>query len=206
MLRAAVAVLSLALLSAGCAHAPPAGEPAGATVVAGDVPFVPTPPEVVSAMLRLAEVRGGDVVYDLGCGDGRIVIAAARDHGARGVGIELDPALVAEAERAAARAGVSGLVSFRQADLLATDLGEATVVTLYLGDKLNLLLRAKLLSELRPGARIVSHNFAMGDWRPDEMARAGWHQLYRWNVPQQVPAALRTISPREAERVGELPY
>jgi SAM-dependent methyltransferase len=205
--RVTLAALALAA-AAACAHAPPRGgtAPPDAQLGQPEVPFVATPPEVVDEMLRVAHVGRGDVVYDPGCGDGGMVIAAARAQGVRGVGVDIDPALVAEAERAAAVTGVVGLVTFRRADVLEVDLREATVVTLYLGDKMNLLLRAKLLHELRPGARIVSHNFGMGDWRPDATRNVGWHEVHLWTVPETVPAALRTISPREAERVGDLPY
>jgi SAM-dependent methyltransferase len=134
-----------------------------------DVMFVPTNIDVALGMLRLAGVGDSDVVYDLGSGDGRLVIAAAKRYGARGVGIDIDPSLVAEAARNADTAGVTGRVSFRKADLFQTPLGDATVVTLYLTPMLNLRLRPKLLEELRPGARVVSNNFDMGEWEPDSM-------------------------------------
>jgi len=130
-------------------------------------PFVATPPDVVDRMLELANVGPGDVVYDLGCGDGRIVIAAAQKFGARGVGVDLDPLRVQEAQANARKAGVEHLVSFRVQDALDTDVSEATVVTLYLVSSLNVKLRPRLMTELRTGSRIVSHNFAMGDWQPD---------------------------------------
>src|SRR5436190_583019 len=130
----------------------------------GDVPYVQTPDRVVHEMLALAGVGADDVVYDLGAGDGRIVIAAARWRGARGVGIEIDPALVQQARRDAAGVGVADRVRFEAADLFAADLREATVVTLYLSPELNARLRPRLLSQLPPGARVVSHQFAMGDW------------------------------------------
>jgi|GEM_PF-2479417 len=153
-----------------------------------DVIYVPTPPETVDEMLRQARLKPGGVLYDLGSGDGRIPVAAARQYGVRAVGIEIDPKLVGEAEEAARREGVSGLVSFRHADMFRVDLREATVVTLYLSDRLNLLLRPKLLAELRPGARIVSHDFTMGDWRPERSVRVPWKNLYRtvhvWTVPR----------------------
>ena len=152
-----------------------------------DVIFVPTPMETVAEMLRLANIREGDVLYDLGSGDGRIPIMAAQRYGIRAVGIEIDPALVAQANEQAQREGVANLVSFRQADLFQTDLREATVVTLYLSDSLNLRLHPKLLRELRPGARIVSHDFRMGDWPPEQTVRVPWENLYRtvyvWTVP-----------------------
>lgn len=138
-------------------------------------------------MLRLAVVGPGDVVYDLGSGDGRVVIAAARDFGARGVGVEIDPKLVAESTESARRAGVADRVAFRAGDLFQTDLTEATVVTLYLSTELNLRLRPKLLRELRPGARIVSHDFDMGDWAPARTVHVQERgsQLRLWIVPRQ---------------------
>ncbi len=166
----------------------------GLTGVAGcihpraDVPYVQTPHEVVAQMLRLAGVGRNDVVYDLGSGDGRLVIAAARDFGARGVGVEIDPRLVAQSVESARRAGVGDRVTFREQDLFQTDLADATVVTLYLSPALNLRLRPKLLRELRAGARIVSHDFDMGDWPParalriDVRERAS--QVYLWVVPK----------------------
>jgi SAM-dependent methyltransferase len=128
---------------------------------------VPTNIDVALGMLRLAGVTDTDVVYDLGSGDGRLVIAAAKRYGARGVGIDIDPSLVAEASRIADTAGVTARVSFRKADLFQTDLRHATVVTLYLTPSLNLRLRPKLLQELPPGARVVSNNFDMGEWEAD---------------------------------------
>jgi len=129
-------------------------------------PYVPSPPDVVERMLAFAKVTAKDVVYDLGCGDGRIVIAAARSYGARGVGVDIDPSLVEEAKANAKRAGVERLVTFRLEDALTTDVSEATVVTLYLFGAGNLKLRPRLTAQLRPGARIVSHNFMLGDWPP----------------------------------------
>ncbi len=152
-----------------------------------DVPDVRTPLVVVNEMLRLAEVTTGDVVYDLGSGDGRILIAAARDRGARGVGLEIDPALVAQSTDRARRLGLTDKVTFRQQDLFEADLTPATVVTLYLSPDLNRRLRPKLLRELRPGARIVSHSFDMGDWAPTRTMQVssneGSHTLYLWVVP-----------------------
>jgi len=152
-----------------------------------EVPNVPTPHQVVDVMLRLAAVGKDDVVYDLGSGDGRIVIAAARDFGARGVGIEIDPRLVAEGSRWARRAGVAERTRFVHQDLFQTDLSQATTVTLYLGRQLNARLRPKLLRELRAGARVVSHQFDMGDWRPDRQIQievdGAWHTVYLWVIP-----------------------
>jgi hypothetical protein len=133
-------------------------------------PYVVTSQEIVDEMLRLAGVGKDDVIYDLGSGDGRIVITAARVYGARGIGFELDPALVRQSNQNARNAGVSHLVEFRQQDVLTVDLSPATVVTVYLSRDANLLLRPRLQTQLQPGARVVSHEFDMGDWRP-EMSR-----------------------------------
>lgn len=132
-------------------------------------PYVPTPQDVVEKMLELAEVSGGDVVYDLGCGDGRIVITAAQKYGARGVGVDLDPQRIADANANAERAGVTRLVTFKVQDALTVDVSEATVVTLYMLTSGNLKLRPMLTRQLRKGARIVSHNYSMGDWRPAQV-------------------------------------
>jgi ribosomal protein L11 methylase PrmA len=155
------------------------------------VPYVPTSPEGVQAMLKLAEVKKGDVVYDLGCGDGRIVVAAAKDFGARGVGIDIDPQRISEAKENARKAGVLDSVRFEETDLFQANIRDATVVTLFLLSSVNLKLRPKLLQELRPGARIVSNTFEMGDWKPDKELTVGnandgsyWsHRLYLWIVP-----------------------
>jgi precorrin-6B methylase 2 len=154
-----------------------------------DVPFVATDQRVVEEMLRLARVGKDDVVYDLGCGDGRIVISAAKVHGARGVGVDIDPARVREATDNAAQAGVADKVTIKQQDLFETDLREATVVTLYLLPGVNLKLKPKLLSELKPGARVVSHNFDMGDWTPDEVVRVGSATVYLWTIPAEGTAS-----------------
>lgn len=150
-------------------------------------PFVGTPPDVVDRMLALAGVTKDDVVYDLGCGDGRIVIAAAVKFGARGVGIDIDPLRVAEAQRNAAVARVEHLVTFRVEDALATDVSGASVVTLYLLASQNVALKPALMKQLRPGARVVSHNFAMGDWAPDVVdtfasADRQTRTLYLWRI------------------------
>ena len=153
------------------------------TQVSIQAPYVQTPPEVVSAMLKLAGVRKDDLVYDLGCGDGRIVIAAARDFGARAVGVDINPARIREAQQNARRAGVRDRIEFRQQDLFDTDISRATVVTLYLLPEVNLALRPKLLRELKPGTRIVSNSFDMGDWRPDKVVQVAEGKLYYWVVP-----------------------
>ena len=154
-------------------------------------PYVATPADVVDRMLALATVTSRDVVYDLGCGDGRIVIAAAQKFGARGVGVDIDPARIAEAQRNAARARVEHLVTFRLEDALATDVSEATVVTLYLLASQNVALRPILTRQLRPGSRIVSHNFAMGDWDPDVVdvftsADGQSRTLYLWKADGKI--------------------
>ena len=152
-----------------------------------EVPDVRTPPEVVIEILRLAHVGPDDVVYDLGSGDGRIPIAAARDFGARGVGIELDPDLVAESVRNARRARVADRTRFLEQNIFDADISEATVVVLYLSPDLNLRLRPKLLAQLKPGSRIVSHDFPIGDWKPDRVANfkgpERTHVLSLWIVP-----------------------
>ena len=147
-------------------------------------PYVRTPANVVSAMLKLAGVKASDIVYDLGCGDGRIVIAAAKDYGAHGVGIDIDPERIQEARENARKSGVEALVKFEVNDLFATDIRNATVVALYLLPDVNLRLRPKLLKELKPGTRIVSHDFHMGDWKPEkhEMVDAG-SNIYLWRIP-----------------------
>jgi SAM-dependent methyltransferase len=149
-----------------------------------DIHFVPTPLEVVRAMLTLADVGPGDVVYDLGSGDGRIVIEAAR-RGARGVGIDLDPALVAQASVNASKAGVLDRVRFIEGDFFTADLSQASVVTMYLLSSINQRLRPKLLRELEPGARIVSHRFGMGDWKPDRERHVGQTEVFLWRVPDR---------------------
>jgi len=150
-----------------------------------DIHFVPTPDEVVEAMLRLADVGANDVVYDLGSGDGRIPITAARRFGARGVGIELDPELVAQATRSAQQAGVADRVRFVEGDIFESDISPATVVTLYLLTSINERLRPKLQKELRPGTRIVSHQFRMGDWEPERDVVVDFRSLFLWRVPKR---------------------
>lgn len=154
-------------------------------------PYVPTPGDVVQRMLALAKVGPNDIVYDLGCGDGRIVIAAARKYGARGVGVDIDPERIAESIANARQAGVEKLVSFRVQDALTVDVSQATVVTLYLLSGSNLRLRPLLTKQLAPGARIVSHNFGMGDWEPTEVrtfedGRGSSRTLYLWTADGKV--------------------
>ncbi len=143
-----------------------------------EVPYVPTPEEVVMEMLKMAGVTQNDIVYDLGCGDGRIVITAAKVFGARGVGVDIDPNLIRQSNENARKAGVTDRVKFIEQDLFETDIREATVVALYLLPELNLQLRPKLLRDLRPGSRIVAHEFDMGDWKPDNMAKVPKVKLY----------------------------
>ncbi|HZR03705.1 MAG TPA: class I SAM-dependent methyltransferase [Burkholderiales bacterium] len=150
-----------------------------------DVPYVPTTPEVVAEMLRLGQVDKNDLVYDLGSGDGRIVITAAKKYGARGVGVDIDPNRVREAKENAQKEGVTDKVKFVQQDLFNTDLHDATVVTLYLLPSVNMKLRPKLLSELKPGTKVVSHNYDMGDWKPDQTVQLGSHTIYVWTVPEK---------------------
>jgi precorrin-6B methylase 2 len=154
---------------------------------APDVHYEPTPPEVVEVMLRLADVKAGDVVYDLGCGDGRIVIRAARDFGARGVCVDIDPQRIAESQENARAAGVADRIRFVNQDLFVTDVSEATVVMLFLSPGLNLKVRPKLLRELTPGARIVSHWHDMDDWKPQKTVRVQGNgrerPVYLWIIP-----------------------
>ena len=172
--------LSLALLGAFPASA------AGQASRSPDVHFVPTPHEVVAAMLKVADVRKNDVLYDLGSGDGRIVIAAARKYGTRGTGIDIDSVRVAEGRLGARKAGVSNRAKFMQADLFQTDLRDATVVTLYLLPTLNVKLRPKLYAELKPGSRVVSHAFDMGNWKPDSTFMVGTSAVFYWVIPANV--------------------
>jgi predicted O-methyltransferase YrrM len=155
-----------------------------------DVVYVPTPPEVVEGMLELAKVTGDDVLYDLGSGDGRIPIAAAQKYGTRGVGIDINPQRIQEANENAKEAGVTDKVQFRQQDLFQADFSEATVVTLYLLPELNVKLRPRLLQELKPGTRIVSHAFDMGEWKPERTEQIGGRTIYLWVVPENPPANL----------------
>jgi SAM-dependent methyltransferase len=147
-----------------------------------EVPYLATSNEVASAMLRLAGVTERDIVYDLGCGDGRIVIMAAQDHQAHGVGIDINSDLIQRARINADKSGVGGNVRFEVADLFETDLHNATVVALYLIPAMNLRLRPKLLKELKPGSRIVSHNFDMGDWIPDQEEEVDGQKIYLWTI------------------------
>ena len=160
------------------------------TIPGQDVPYEPTPMPVVRAMLELADVGPQDVVYDLGSGDGRIPITAANEFGARGVGIEIDPALVAQAQAKAREAGVEDKVAFRLDDMYAADVGPATVVTLFLHPKPNLKLRLKLRSDLQAGSRVVSYVWDMADWAPEEVRRVNAQRIFLWRIPPR--AAMMT--------------
>lgn len=148
-----------------------------------DVIFVPTPNEVVDKMLELAKVTAKDTVYDLGCGDGRIVITAAQKYGARAVGIDIDPKRIEEATANAKAAKVTDKVKLVEADLFEANISEATVVTLYLLTRLNEKLKPKLLKDLKPGTRVVSHAFDMGDWKPEATASVSASSVYLWRIP-----------------------
>lgn len=178
VLLATTWLVALTLL-AGCAstHTRPAPKL--------DVVWVPTPPEVITVMLDLANVGPKDLVYDLGCGEGEILIAAAK-RGARGVGVDLDPERIQNARANAKRAGVADKLTFFEQDLFTTDISKATVVTLYLLPELNERLRPTLLKTLRPGTPVVSHDFAMGDWEPErtvEIELTRTHRAYLWRIP-----------------------
>ena len=155
-----------------------------------DVPYVPSKPEVVATMLRMAKVTKTDLLYDLGCGDGRIVITAAEHYGTRGVGLDIDPDRIQESKENAAKANVGQLVKFQEQDIFQADFHEATVVSLYLLTSVNLRLRPNLLAQLRPGTRVVSHNYAMDTWKPDDsavvMVNETTHNVYLWIVPANV--------------------
>jgi SAM-dependent methyltransferase len=196
-----IATIVLLAFATGCGRAPAPSTPvaesprvaAGAAAAQATVPdqtlrpdifFLGTPQPVVDAMLEMADIQRGDVLYDLGSGDGRIPIAAAKRYGIRAVGIEIDPGMIAEARANARKAGVEHLVTFVERDLFLADISEASVVTLYLLDRLNLQLRPKLLRDLEPGTRIVSHQFGMGDWRPEAARSIGRSDVYLWRIPE----------------------
>lgn len=178
-LRRVPALLLLVLLACVSASTAQSRQP--------EVPYVPTDDKVVAEMLKVANVGKNDVLYDLGSGDGRIVITAAKQFGTRGVGVDIDPVRVKEANENAAKAGVTDRVRFVQQDLFETDIREATVVTLYLLPEVNLRLRPKLLKDLKPGTRLVSHNYDMGDWAPLKTIIVNLpedaHTVYYWIVP-----------------------
>ena len=167
--------LVTAILLATLVHSAGAQQP--------DVVFVPTPQEVVDKMLEMAKVGKGDVLYDLGSGDGRIPVTAAKRFGIRAVGIDIDPQRIAEANENARKDGVANLVQFKREDLFKTKFGDATVVTLYLLPDLNVKLRPRLLAELKPGTRIVSHQFDMGTWKPERKLELNGRTIYLWTIP-----------------------
>jgi SAM-dependent methyltransferase len=177
-------ILFMIVAVSGCLHAD------GWQVKQPDVIFVPTPNRVVEEMLRMANIQKDDLIFDLGCGDGRIVILAAQKVGSHGVGIDIDPQRIKESKQNASEAGVEHLVQFLEQDLFQTDFSEATVVTLYLLPMLNLQLRPKLLTELRPGTRVISHDFGMNEWLPDQktvvVIEERHHWVYHWIVPANV--------------------
>jgi cyclopropane fatty-acyl-phospholipid synthase-like methyltransferase len=153
-----------------------------------DVPYVPTPPQVVEAMLKLAGVKKGELVIDLGCGDGRIVVAAARDFGARGMGYDLNPERIKEANANAEKAGVQDRVKFVEKNLFEAEIKDANVVTLYLLPSVNEKLKPRLLAELKPGTRVVSHSFTMGDWAPEKKVEIDNRTIYLWIIPAKTSA------------------
>ncbi len=176
MLVGVAAVLSLVLATA-----------APAQTRYPDVPYVPSSPQIVEGMLKLANVTAADTVYDLGCGDGRIAIMAAQKFGAKAVGVDIDPERIKEATENAQKAGVLGKVKFIEGDLFTVPIKDATVVTLYLLRSVNMKLRPRLLKELRPGTRIVSHTFDMGEWKPDKEIEVNGSRIYLWTVPRTPP-------------------
>lgn len=178
--------LALALLVVGLTQSAPLAQ-AQAGLRSPDVIFVPTPQTVVDAMLKMAGVTATDVVYDLGCGDGRIVITAAKQFGARGVGIDIDPQRIKESNANALTAGVTDKVRFSNEDIFSdrVNLSEASVVTLYLLPSLNVKLIPKLMRELKPGTRIVSNSFDMGEWEPEKTMEVDGRMIYFWTIPKQ---------------------
>jgi SAM-dependent methyltransferase len=191
MMRAALAIVVAVSVSAvGCGALDQLGDTkltdGSAPNFPAEVPYFPSTSEEVTGMLKLAGTGPNDVVYDLGCGDGRIVIAAAKDFGARGVGVEIDPAPLRMALYNAKRAGVEERVRFVRGDLFDADIGDATVVTLFLFESLNRRLLPKLRKELKPGTRIVAHRYGFGeDWPPEKTIQAGASTLYLWTVPKR---------------------
>ena len=191
---AAAALTSLAALL-------PATAGAQAPAAALDVPYVPTPQHVVERMLEIAAVRPGEQVFDLGCGDGRMVVSAAEKFGARGFGVDLNPQRIEEANANAQRAGVADKVEFRVGDLFETDISQADVLAMYLLSEVNLRLRPKILETMKPGARVVSHAFNMGDWRPDRQETLDGRNIYLWVVPARVAGRWRV---QDGERQVDL--
>jgi hypothetical protein len=205
-----VLIFSIAIVGIGCNQASNVSvEPAPADAQVStpekspglrspDVVYVPTPSEVVDKMLEIANVNSKDVLYDLGSGDGRIPITATKKFGIRATGIDINPTRIQEANANAQKEGVTDRVQFLNQDLFESDFKNATVVTLYLLPQLNVKLRPQLLSQLKPGSRIVSHDFDMGEWKPEKTAQVNvngrMHNVYLWIVPQNVPTNLRSSS------------
>ncbi len=152
-----------------------------------EVPFVPTPENVVAEMLKLAELKNGDFLYDLGSGDGRIVITAAQKYKVKGIGVDINPERIKEANEKAREAGVTDMVAFHQNNLFNENVSKATVVTLYLLPDVNIRLRPKLLKELKPGSRVISHDFDMGYWKPLKTVELDGHRVYYWVIPPDGP-------------------
>jgi len=193
-------VVPLVLLSLPGKNAVPQVISDGQEKIKLDVPYEPSSEEVVRTMLEIAQVGRDDLVYDLGCGDGRIVIAAAQKTGARGVGVDLDPERIKESLVNARKAKVTDRVEFFQQDLFQADIGKATVVMLYLWPEVNLKLRPKLLRELKPGTRVVSHSHDMGSWEPDQsITAAGGHRVYFWVIPANVTGVWEWGMPGEKD-------
>jgi SAM-dependent methyltransferase len=202
-LRGALAASAVVLLAVGAwTYLRP--EPTLKAPAKLDVPYVATLADMVQRMLDIADVRAGDHVIDLGCGDGRIIVAAARDRGATGYGVDLDPRRIREAEANARRANVTDKTEFEVGDLFETPIADATVVTLYLLPEINLKLRPRLLSELRPGTRVVSHDFDMGDWTPDQRSDVGGAPVYLWIIPAPVAGRWTVTAPSGATETVEL--
>ncbi len=196
-----VAALLLGLVISNCAlYSIGESKEPGSAGVSGkqprlDVPYEPTTYEIAKEMLRMAGVQKDDLVYDLGCGDGRIVIMAAKERGARGVGVDIDPQRIKESVKNAKKAGVADKVRFFQQDLFKTDISKATVMMLYLWPDVNLRLRPRLLANLKPGTRVVSHSHKMGDWKADQVSEAGGHTLYAWVIPANVTGTWTWLVP-----------
>ncbi|HEY7320784.1 MAG TPA: methyltransferase domain-containing protein [Candidatus Binatia bacterium] len=186
-----IALLSFAIAVGGLGFAPATVWPQAAQRYTDEgkkiVPYVPTPQEVVERMLELAQVKKGDVVYDLGSGDGRIVVTAAKKYGVKAIGFEIDPERIKESAENIKKAGVGDLVEIRQQDIRTVDLSPATVLTMYLLPEVNLMIRPNIWKQMKPGSRVVSHDFDMGDWKPLKTEHikdsSGWdHTLYLWHV------------------------
>jgi precorrin-6B methylase 2 len=187
LLLTAAAGAGLSLVPAGALLAQELAEPSRL-----DVPYVPTPQEVVDRMLAMARVGKNDVLYDLGCGDGRIVVTAAKARGARGTGIDLNPVRIAEAQENAKKAGVSDRATFKVGDLFETDVSPATVVTLYLLPSVNVKLRPRLWQQLKVGTRVVSHAFDMGpEWPPEKKEEVDGRTIYYWTITQANKRAVK---------------